>query len=261
MYGVAHKVDSELKIFNLTHDIPQYNIWEASYRLIQTIMYWAEGTVFVSVVDPGVGTDRKSVVVKTATGQYIVTPDNGTLTHVKRMCGIVEAREIDENINRLPNSGASYTFNGRDVYAYTGARLAAGIIDFEGVGPKINIDEIVELPTVEAIKDGDLVSGTIDVLDVRFGSLWTNISRELFMGMNINYGDKVEVCITKDSREVYKNVMLFATSFAEVHIGETLVYVNSLDCLAVAINQGSFENAYNIETGTNWKISIKKSEE
>ena len=98
MYGVAHKVDSELKIFNLTHDIPQYNIWEASYRLIQTIMYWAEGTVFVSVVDPGVGTDRKSVVVKTATGQYIVTPDNGTLTHVKRMCGIVEAREIDENI-------------------------------------------------------------------------------------------------------------------------------------------------------------------
>ena len=143
MYGVAHKVDSELKIFNLTHDIPQYNIWEASYRLIQTIMYWAEGTVFVSVVDPGVGTDRKSVVVKTATGQYIVTPDNGTLTHVKRMCGIVEAREIDENINRLPNSGASYTFHGRDVYAYTGARLAAGIIDFEGVGPKINLDEIV----------------------------------------------------------------------------------------------------------------------
>ena len=261
MYGVAHKVDSELKIFNLTHDIPQYNIWEASYRLIQTIMYWAEGTVFVSVVDPGVGTDRKSVVVKTATGQYIVTPDNGTLTHVKRMCGIVEAREIDENINRLPNSGASYTFHGRDVYAYTGARLAAGIIDFEGVGPKINIDEIVELPTVEAIKDGDLVSGTIDVLDVRFGSLWTNISRELFMGMNINYGDKVEVCITKDSREVYKNVMLVATSFAEVHIGETLVYVNSLDCLAVAINQGSFAKAYNIETGTNWKISIKKSEE
>ena len=168
------------------------------------------------------------------------------------MCGIVEAREIDENINRLPNSGASYTFHGRDVYAYTGARLAAGIIDFEGVGPKINIDEIVELPTVEAIKDGDLVSGTIDVLDVRFGSLWTNISRELFMGMNINYGDKVEVCITKDSREVYKNVMLFATSFAEV---------NSLDCLAVAINQGSFAKAYNIETGTNWKISIKKSEE
>ncbi|MBM6859354.1 SAM-dependent chlorinase/fluorinase, partial [Clostridium saudiense] len=110
MYGVAHGVDSELRIFDLNHYIPQYNIWEASYRLIQTVTYWAPGTVFVSVVDPGVGTNRKSIVAKTVTGQYIVTPDNGTLTHVKRMCGIVEAREIDENINRLPNSGASYTF-------------------------------------------------------------------------------------------------------------------------------------------------------
>ncbi len=259
MYGVAHGVDYDLRIFDLTHDIPQYNIWEASYRLIQTVTYWAEGTVFVSVVDPGVGTNRKSIVAKTVTGQYIVTPDNGTLTHVKRMCGIVEAREIDENINRLPNSGASYTFHGRDVYAYTGARLAAGVIDFEGVGPKINVEEIIELPTVEAAKDGDCVTGTIDVLDVRFGSLWTNIGRELFMGSGINYGDRVEVSIKNDTREVYRNIMVFATSFAEVHVGETLVYVNSLDCLAVAINQGSFSKAYNIQTGTNWRISIRKA--
>lgn len=259
MYGVAHGVDCDLRIFNLTHDIPQYNIWEASYRLIQTVTYWASGTVFVSVVDPGVGTDRKSIVAKTITGQYIVTPDNGTLTHVKRMCGIVEAREIDENINRLPNSGASYTFHGRDVYAYTGARLAAGVIDFEGVGPKINVEDIVELPTVEPAKDGEAVTGTIDVLDVRFGSLWTNIGRELFMNSGINYGDRVEVSIKNDTREVYRNIMVFATSFAEVHVGETLVYVNSLDCLAVAINQGSFSKAYNIQTGTNWKISIRKA--
>lgn len=259
MYGVAHGVNPELRIFDLTHDIPQYNIWEASYRLIQTVNYWAAGTVFVSVVDPGVGTDRKSIVAKTITGQYIVTPDNGTLTHVKRMCGIVEAREIDENINRLPNSGASYTFHGRDVYAYTGARLAAGIIDFEGVGPKIKVENIVELPVVDAAKEGDAVTGTIDVLDVRFGSLWTNIGRELFMNSGINYGDRVEVSIQNDTREVYRNIMVFATSFAEVNVGETLVYVNSLDCLAVAINQGSFSKAYNIQTGTHWRISIRKA--
>ena len=259
MYGVAHGVNPELRTFDLTHDIPQYNIWEASYRLIQTVNYWAEGTVFVSVVDPGVGTERKSIVAKTVTGQYIVTPDNGTLTHVKRMCGIVEAREIDENVNRLPNSGASYTFHGRDVYAYTGARLAAGIIDFEGVGPQINVEDIVELPVVDAAKDGDAVTGTIDVLDVRFGSLWTNISRELFMNSGINYGDRVEVSIQNETREVYRNIMVFATSFAEVNVGETLVYVNSLDCLAVAINQGSFSKAYNIQTGTHWRISIRKA--
>jgi len=81
MYGVALSVDPELRVYNLTHEIPQHNIWEGSYRLFQTVNYWPEGTVFVSVVDPGVGTDRLSVVVKTAKNQYIITPDNGTLTH------------------------------------------------------------------------------------------------------------------------------------------------------------------------------------
>ena len=136
MYGVAYSVCSELKISDLTHEIPQYDIWEASYRLIQTVSYWPEGTVFVSVVDPGVGSTRRSIVVQTCGGQYVVTPDNGTLTHVKHLCGIRAARVIDETVNRLPGSGESYTFHGRDIYAYTGARLAAGIIDFEGVGPR-----------------------------------------------------------------------------------------------------------------------------
>ena len=80
MYGVSYGVDPELRITDLTHDIPQYDIWEASYRLIQTVNYWPEGSVFVSVVDPGVGSTRRSIVAKTTTGQYIVTPDNGTLT-------------------------------------------------------------------------------------------------------------------------------------------------------------------------------------
>ena len=177
MYGVAYGVSPELTITDLTHEIPQYNIWEASYRLIQTVKYWPEGSVFVSVVDPGVGSTRRSVVAETVTGQFIVTPDNGTLTHVKRMCGIKSARVIDESVNRLPNSGESYTFHGRDIYAYTGARLAAGIITFEQVGPVVDVDSVIELPVVEAVYDGEKVSGTIDVLDVRFGSLWTNISR------------------------------------------------------------------------------------
>src|SRR5690625_1037673 len=115
MYSVAFSVDPTLQIFDLTHDIPQYNIWEGSYRLYQTINYWPEETVFISVVDPGVGSDRLSVVVKTDDNQYIVTPDNGTLTHVKENIGIVEIREIDETINRLPHSGESYTFHGRDI--------------------------------------------------------------------------------------------------------------------------------------------------
>src|ERR1700751_5631030 len=74
MKGVAMGVSPDLKLFDLTHEIPAYNIWEAAYRLQQTVGYWPAGTVFVSVVDPGVGTARKSVVMLTKTGQYIVTP-------------------------------------------------------------------------------------------------------------------------------------------------------------------------------------------
>lgn len=257
MYGVAYCVNPELKIHDLTHDITPYNVWEASYRLIQTLNYWPENTVFVSVVDPGVGSNRKSVVVKTANNRYIVTPDNGTLTHVMRFDGIVAVREIDEQINRLPRSGESYTFHGRDVYAYTGARLASGVIDFAGVGPEIPLDSLVTLPIVEPKLEGSAVCGTIDVLDVRFGSLWTNIPRTLFLQTGIQYGDRVSITIENDTRTVYRNIILFAKSFADVYVGEALAYVNSLDCVAVAINQGSFARAYNIGTGNSWRIRIE----
>ena len=259
MYGVAYGVDPTLLISNLTHEITPYDIWEASYRLIQTVSYWPEGSVFVSVVDPGVGSARRSIVVKTKTGQYIITPDNGTLTHIKRMLGIAEARVIDETANRLAGSGKSYTFHGRDIYAYTGARLASGIISFADIGPSVDPESVKELPIVEATGDHDSVYGTIDVLDVRFGSLWTNIPRTLFEQLGVDYGGRVEVSIQNETRTVYKNILTYARSFADVYVGEPLVYVNSLDCMAVAINQGSFARAYNIGTGNAWKIRIRKA--
>ncbi|MFQ7263586.1 MAG: S-adenosyl-l-methionine hydroxide adenosyltransferase family protein [Lachnospiraceae bacterium] len=259
MYGVAYSVSEDLMVADLTHEIPQYDIWEASYRLIQTVAYWPKGTVFVSVVDPGVGSTRRSIAVETVTGQYIITPDNGTLTHVKKMIGIREARVIDESVNRLPNSGESYTFHGRDVYVYTGARLASGIIDFAGVGPEVDKESVIELPTVDAVYDGEKVCGTIDVLDVRFGSLWTNISRETFRKLGVEYGGRVEIVIENETRILYKNILVFAESFAKVSVGEALVYINSLDNIAVAINQGSFARAYSIGTGTNWRITVRKA--
>ncbi|QDP41072.1 SAM hydrolase/SAM-dependent halogenase family protein [Radiobacillus deserti] len=259
MNGVAFSVDSNIPIFDLTHDIPPYDIWEASYRLLQTVDYWPKETVFVSVVDPGVGSDRNSVVVKTNSNHYIVTPDNGTLTHIQHKVGIKEARFIDEKVNRLPKSGASHTFHGRDVYAYTGARLAAHVIRFEEVGPELELSSIVTLPFIEPDKQQDQISGIIDILDVRFGNLWTNISRELFLSLEVLYGEQLEVTIFNDSRKIYKNIMTYGRSFADICVGEPLVYVNSLDNIAVAINQGSFAKAYNIGTGSSWRISIRKA--
>ena len=258
MYGVAENVCGQLRVYDLTHDIQQYNIWEASYRLIQTVGYWPQGTVFVSVVDPGVGSTRRSIAAQTSDGQFIITPDNGTLTHVARMVGLAAARQIDESVNRLPGSGDSYTFHGRDIYAYTGARLASGVIDFAGIGSEVAVDSVVQLPVIEAERRDEELHGTIDVLDVRFGSLWTNIPKSLFEELGIAIGEYVEISICNETRTLYRNFLTYQTSFAQVNVGEPLVYVNSLNHMAVAINQGSFADAYRVGTGNAWRITMRK---
>ena len=190
MKGVAMGVSPDLKLFDLTHEIPAYNIWEAAYRLEQTVEYWPAGTVFVSVVDPGVGTNRKSVVLKTNSGHFIVTPDNGTLTLVAQSLGIAELREIDEKINRRQGSERSYTFHGRDVYAYTAARLAAGVISFEQVGPVLP-NEVVNIPFQKAKFENRKIRGTIAILDIQYGNIWTNIPDDVFKQLNVKTGDTV----------------------------------------------------------------------
>jgi S-adenosylmethionine hydrolase len=257
MQGVALGICPELRLFNLTHDIEPYNIWQASYRLFQTVEYWAPGTVFVSVVDPGVGTDRRSVAAHTRNGHYIVTPDNGTLTHLKRYVGIDAIREISP-AHRRENSQASYTFHGRDLYAIAGAKLASGQIAFEEVGPELSIQRIVELPVGEVKVLEGSVTGCIDILDVRFGSLWTNIERKQFETLNIVPGERAQITIFNGRALVYRNQIHYTRSFGDVFVGEPLLYVNSLDRMAVAINQGNFAKAYNIGTGINWILTCEK---
>ncbi|PEJ56892.1 MULTISPECIES: S-adenosyl-l-methionine hydroxide adenosyltransferase family protein [unclassified Bacillus (in: firmicutes)] len=259
MYGVSCSVDDDIKIYDLTHDIPQYNIWEASYRLVQAMNYWPIGTVFVSVVDPGVGSDRRSIVARTNTNHFIITPDNGTLTHIGKVYGISQLRVIDEEINRLPNSSESYTFHGRDIFAFTGARLATGKIDFENIGPEVDPNSYIQLPIKECHSENNSITGTIDILDVRYGSIWTNIGRTDFLKLGITHGDSVEVFITHQGRKVYKQEVKYGKSFADVAIGEPILYANSLDQMAVAVNQGSFTDEYGIDTGIEWEIKIKSN--
>ncbi|MDO4808964.1 MAG: S-adenosyl-l-methionine hydroxide adenosyltransferase family protein [Eubacteriales bacterium] len=259
MYGVALGVEPDLRIFDITHEIEQFNIWEGAYRLLQTVDYWPSGTVFVSVVDPGVGGSRRSIVVRIRGDKYVVTPDNGTLTFLAKRGLIEEARELDECKNRIRGSEESFTFYGRDVYAFTGAKLASGKLSFEMIGEKVPADSVVVLPTSDpCIKEDGSIEGTIDVLDVRFGSLWTNVPKEMFKSLGIGFGERVEVTVSTDRRIVYKNTMQYARSFADVYTGEPLVYMNSLGCIAVAINKGYFAKAYNIGIGNNWRISFQK---
>lgn len=258
MHGVADEVCRDLRIEDLTHEIPQFNIWEASYRLIQALTYWAPGTVFVSVVDPGVGSERESVAVLTKTGHVIVTPDNGTLSHVEKSIGILERRKISEATNRLQGSQRSYTFHGRDVYAYTGARIAAGIISFDEVGPLLDSKPVMLNVEDASVKDGELY-GNIDILDTRYGSLWTNIPDTMFFGMGIEYGDMVKVQINHKNMTVFGYTLKVCRNFTEVEVGRPLLYVNSLLNVAVAVNQGNFAQEYRIGTGSDWKIKFKKA--
>lgn len=258
MIGVALQEDATLNIHHITHDITPYNIFEASYRLFQTIEYWPTGTTFVSVVDPGVGSKRKSVVALTNDGQYIVTPDNGTLSYIKKNVGIRAIREISEVTLRRKNTEHSYTFHGRDVYAYTGAKLAGGHIQFEDIGPELSVDNIVELPVVETVISEGAVKGAVDILDVRFGSLWTSITREEFQHLSLEFGKRFEVTIYNNDMLVYQNQVTYGKSFADVRIGQPILYINSLYRVGLAINQGSFAKAYNVGVGPQWHIEIKE---
>ena len=258
MEGVSYCVSKDLNLRHLTHNIPQYNIFDASYRLFQAINYWPENTTFVSVVDPGVGSDRKSVVAKTKSNQYIVTPNNGTLTHIDKFVGIEEIREINESINRVKDSELSYTFHGRDVYAYTGARLASDTISFEEVGPLLDKSEIVRLELFGSKSIDNGIMGQIDILDVRFGSLWTSIPYEEFKKCGFKFGDDILVEIFHNKNMVYSNKINYGKSFADVPISTPVIYMNSAYHIAVAINQGSFAKAYGIGVGKEWKICMRK---
>ena len=255
MKGVSMGVSTDLKLFDLTHEIPAYNIWEAAYRLEQTVPYWPTGTVFVSVVDPGVGTTRKSVVLKTKTGQYIVTPDNGTLTLIASSQGIAEVRQIDEVLNRRKNSQESYTFHGRDVYAYTAARLAAGVITFEQVGMKLP-NEVVRIPYQQAAKEGNVLKGTISILDVQYGNIWTNIGGPLFNQLSLKFGDPLHVEIFRGNDKVYSGDMPYCQTFGAVDKGKPLAYLNSLLQLSFALNQGDFAKTYSVASGNDWRVEV-----
>ena len=228
MYGVVKTVDRELEIFDGTHQIPQYDTWSASYRLYQSLQFWPKGTIYVSVVDPGVGTARRACVAKTVDGYYIVTPDNGALTHIKKYVGIEAVREIDETVNRLQSTRGVAIFHGRDLFGYTAARLASGIIDFEGVGPEYPVEEIVEHPIYEPDVQPGCVKGYFEINDPNFGNLWTNIPLDAFKSAGFQYGDMVNVCICHEGKEVFNERVLFHQSFGFAAKGDPMIYNNEL---------------------------------
>lgn len=258
MKGVALGVDQNLKIYDLTHLIEPYNVWEASLTLAGTIAYWPQNTVFVSVVDPGVGTARKSVVLRTKSGHFVVTPDNGTLTFVAEQYGVAELREINEKVNRRPGTDDAHTFHGRDVYAYTGARLAAGLISFEQVGPLLR-PEVVKLPYQPAEKvSKTTILGNITKVEKPYGNIVTNIPKELFdaFALNPDHKEMIQVEIKQDAETVFSKKIPYVKSFGHVKPGQPLLYVDSVQRLGLAVNGGHFAEMHQVQAGPEWTIKL-----
>jgi hypothetical protein len=258
MHGVAFGIEPRLALFEITHEIPPFDVWQAAWRLHAALPSWPPGTVFVSVVDPGVGTERAAVVARTRGGHWIVTPDNGTLTLVAG--DLAEVRAIDAAAHRRPGSEASHTFHGRDLFAVVAARLAAGQLDFAAVGPPLGHD-VVRIPMPEPeLKDG-VLCGFVTVHDGPFGNLWTNLGQDLLARVSLAPGIRLAVTIRERDRVAWQAVVPFARTFGDVPPGEPLAYLNSSGALALALNQGNFASQFAIGTGPDWKVAVSSGRE
>ncbi len=233
MLGIA----PDTRILDITHQVTPFSIEEGARFLAGASPYYPAGTVFVVVVDPGVGTSRKAVVVKTKKGQYFVLPDNGLISPVIERDGLDSAREIT-NTGWMLGQTVSSTFHGRDIFSPVGAHLAAGW-DFTLVGPEVQ--QLVRLtPKVSNTTDNG-IEGEVIGLDDPFGSLITDIPGDEFKKLGYNLGDRIIVQLSKKPFTVP-----YVKTFMDVPVGEPLLYVDSRGRIGLALNERSFSVAYKI---------------
>src|SRR5678816_1796321 len=171
--------------------------------------------------------------------------------------GIDALREIDETKNRRPGSGESYTFHGRDVYAYTAARLAAGAIGFENVGPVLPA-KIVTIDYQQPAFENNIIKGNIPILDIQYGNVWTNIDKTTFANLALNYGDNLHISIYHNKQKIYEGIMPYVTTFSAVAVGKPVCYLNSLLNVSFALNKANFSEQYKVYGGAEWSVEISK---
>src|SRR5437588_8071851 len=221
----------EARIMDITHQVTPYSIEESARFLQGVTPYYPAGTIFLVVVDPGVGTSRKAIAVKTKKGQYFILPDNGLITPVLDRDGHESAREIT-NTDWMIQAPISSTFHGRDIFSPVAAHLAAGG-DFFLVGPEIS--QLVRLNPKTATVSDKGIQGDVIGLDDPFGSLITDIPGDEFKKLAYRFGDKVPLLLDK------KPVTLtYVKTFMEVPVGEPLLYVDSRGRVGIAVNQGNY---------------------
>ena len=235
--GVMLSIAPDARIVDLTHQVTPYSIAEGERFLSRAALYFPVGTIFVGVVDPGVGTQRRAIIAKSGRGQYFVVPDNGLLTVIEDRDGIEGAREITNPVWQLPGAVSS-TFHGRDIFAPAAAHLARGD-DWNSAGPKMA--RLVRLESKPAAIAADGIRGRVVALDGPFGNLITNVSGELFHELGYRVGAKVHIKIGSAEFTVP-----YVSTFGNVAVGQPLLYIDSSGLVSVAINQGNFAKVHQI---------------
>jgi S-adenosylmethionine hydrolase len=248
---VMYNIDPDVKIIDISHAVTPFSILDGARYLDGMGSYVPQGTVFVAVIDPGVGTSRKAIVAKSRNGNYYVLPDNGLLTYVQNRDGIDAARVIT-NRKWILSDAVSSTFHGRDIFSPVGAHLARGENWIE-VGPEMPVSDLVRLPLTQPSIANGVLRGQVVGTDGPFGNLITNVSREEFARLGYKYGDTLR--LTLGGREFD---LPFAMTFGDVANGNPLAFIDSRGRLSFSLNQANFAKTYNIKPPVDFSITGRK---
>ena len=219
----------DAKLITVTHEVPTFDVAEGSYLLARASGEFPKHTVFVVVVDPGVGTQRRSIVLRTRAGRLYVGPDNGLFTGVIRSQGFDRSWEIT-NESLLRPGALSATFHGRDIYGPVGSLLAGGLPP-QRVGPPI--DDPVMLPVHEPTRNAGVLGGQILHVD-HYGNVITNIPAKWLPEVCVKERHAVAVVIDGQSHPA-----VCARTYADVSRGALLVLANAEGLLEIARNTAS----------------------
>ena len=237
--GVMWGIAPEARILDLSHTVRKFAVRDGAFLLSRMVGYLPIG-VHIAVVDPGVGTARRPIAIRSARGDTIVGPDNGLLMPAARVLGgIAAAHEI--TASDLFLTKVSSTFHGRDIFSPVGAHLARGE-DWTRVGPELPAKQLVRLDLTSSRLDERGLSGEVIATDGPYGNLVTNISGDDFLKLGYRHGQNVHVTLGRTDMDIP-----FARTFSDVPLKKPLLYIDSRGHLALAVNQGSFAAAYSIE--------------
>ncbi len=240
MEGVIVRTAPAVRVIHVTHGIEPTNVLGGSLLLASAVPYLPLG-VHLGVVDPGVGSARRALVLETAQGALLVGPDNGLLVPAAEALGGVERARVI-SAQELFLQPVSATFHGRDVFAPVAAHLAGGL-DPAKVGPELDPADLVriEVPPSEA-RDG-VLSASVLVVD-RFGNVALSARPDDLTGIGVALGGEVELT-AGEGRFLARR----ARTFGDVRVGDMVVYDDASGWIGVAVNGSSLAAACGIVAG------------